>query len=162
MIHWVNLCEEVFLFVFLINLFIYFWLHWVFVAVRGLSLVAESGGSSSLRCAGFSLRWLLLLRSMGSRHAGFSSCGSRALEHRLSSCGARAWLLRGMWELTGGFLTTVSPGKSQKSPYWKHSSKVYAFVVWKKEMRWGGGMKNDAFDLVLEVGNVDDHCCSGR
>ena len=105
------------MFVFLINLFIYFWLHWVFVAVRGLSLVAESGGSSSLRCAGFSLRWLLLLRSMGSRHAGFSSCGSRALEHRLSSCGARAWLLRGMWELTGGFLTTVSPGKSQKSPY---------------------------------------------
>ena len=26
----------------------------------------------------------------GSRCAGFSSCGTRALEHRLSSCGARA------------------------------------------------------------------------
>ena len=25
-------------------LFIYFWLHWVFVAARGLSLVAVSGG----------------------------------------------------------------------------------------------------------------------
>ena len=35
-------------------------------------------------------RGLLLLRSMGSRHAGFSSCDSRALEHRLSSCDARA------------------------------------------------------------------------
>ena len=72
-----------------------FWLHWVFVAVRGLSLVAVSGGYSSLRCAGFSLRWLLLLQSMGSRHAGFSSCGSQALECRLSSCGARApWHVR--------------------------------------------------------------------
>ena len=34
--------------------------------------------------------WLLLLWSMGSRCVGFTSCGSRALEHRLSSCGARA------------------------------------------------------------------------
>ena len=59
-------------------LFIYFWLRWVFVAARGLSLVAGSGGYSSLWCAGFSLRWLLLLRSTASRRAGFSSCGSRA------------------------------------------------------------------------------------
>ena len=56
--------------------FIYFWLRWVFVAVRGLSLVAASGGYSSLWWAGFSLRWLLLLRSMGSRCMGFSSCGT--------------------------------------------------------------------------------------
>ena len=55
-----------------INLFnfIYFWLHWVFVAPHGLSLVGVSAGYSSLRCAGFSLRWLLLLRSSGSRRAG--------------------------------------------------------------------------------------------
>ena len=60
---------------------------------------------SSLRCAGFSLQWLLLLWSTGSRHAGFSSCGMwasvvvalglsscglQALERRLSSCGAWA------------------------------------------------------------------------
>ena len=32
---------------------------------------------SSLRCAGFSLQWLLLLRSMGSRRTGLSSCSSR-------------------------------------------------------------------------------------
>ena len=55
---------------------------------------------------------------------GFSSCGSRALERRLSSCGAWAQLLHGMWEfprpglepmspaLAGGFLTTAPPGKS--------------------------------------------------
>ena len=68
----------------------FFWLCCVFVAARGLSLVAASGGYSSLWCMGFSLRWLLLLRSTGSRHTGFSSCGSRALERRLSSCGAWA------------------------------------------------------------------------
>ena len=56
----------------------------------GFSLVAASRGYSSLRCAGFSLRWLLLLRSTGSRCTGFSSCGTQALERRLSSCGARA------------------------------------------------------------------------
>ena len=77
-------CLFALLIVFFKNLF-YFWLRWVFIAVRGLSLVVASGGYSSLRCAGFSLRWLLLLRS-----TGFSSCGSRALERRLSSCGARA------------------------------------------------------------------------
>ena len=64
-------------FFFKINLFIYFWLHWVFVAGRGLSLVAVSGGYSSLWCLGLSLQWFLLW-CMGSRHAGFSSCGSRA------------------------------------------------------------------------------------
>ena len=55
-------------------LFIYFWLCWVFVAARGLSLVTASRGYSSLQCVGFSLQWLLLLRSTGSRHTGFSSC----------------------------------------------------------------------------------------
>ena len=58
--------------------FIYFWLCWVFIAVCGLSLVGASGGYSPLRCMGFSLQWLLLLRSTGSRCAGFSSCSTRA------------------------------------------------------------------------------------
>ena len=106
--------------------------------MHGLSLVAASGGYSSLTCTGFSSWWLLLLRSTGSRHVGFSSCGTWAsvivarglsrcglwaLEHRLSSCGTRTLLLRGMWDLpgprieptypalAGGFLTTVPPGK---------------------------------------------------
>ena len=52
---------------------------------------------------------------------GFSSCGSQAPEHRLSSCGTQAQLLHSMWDLpgpgleppalSGGFLTTVPPGK---------------------------------------------------
>ena len=32
--------------------------------------------------------WLFLLRSIGLRTRGLSSCSSQALEHRLSSCGA--------------------------------------------------------------------------
>ena len=59
--------------------FVLFWLRWVFVAARRLSLVSASGGYSSLQCTGISLWWwLLLLRSTGSRCAGFSSCGTRA------------------------------------------------------------------------------------
>ena len=49
----------------------YLWLCWVFVSVRGLSLVVASGGHSSSRCAGLSLLSRpLLLRSTGSRCAG--------------------------------------------------------------------------------------------
>ena len=57
--------------------FIYFWLHWVFFAARGLSLVV-SGNYSLLWCACFSLWWPLLLQSMGSRHVGLSSYGTGA------------------------------------------------------------------------------------
>ena len=71
-------------------LFIYFWLHCVFVAAHGLSLVAVSGGHSLLLRVGFSLQWLLLLRSMGSRRAGFSSCGSRAQQSWLAGFRAQA------------------------------------------------------------------------
>ena len=60
----------------------------MFAAACGLSLVVASRGYSLLWCAGFSLQWLLLLQSTGSRSEGFSSCGSRTLERRLSSCGA--------------------------------------------------------------------------
>ena len=40
----------------LIVLFIYFWLHLIFIALRGLSPVAASRGYSSLRYAGFSMQ----------------------------------------------------------------------------------------------------------
>ena len=107
----------------LFTLFIYFWLHWVFIVMCGLSLVVASGVHSLLRCAGLPLQWPLLLQSTGPRCMGFSSCASRALERRLSSCGTRAQLLHGMWDppgpglepvspaLAGGFPTTGPPGK---------------------------------------------------
>ena len=61
---------------FFFNKFIYYlFLAALGLAVRGLSLVAASGSYSLLRCPGFSLWWLLVLRSTGSRCAGFSRCG---------------------------------------------------------------------------------------
>ena len=65
--------KEKFFFLFFLKFFIYyfyFWLCWVFVSVRGLSLVAASGSHSSSRCAGLSLSRPLLLWSTGSRRAG--------------------------------------------------------------------------------------------
>ena len=79
-----------------------------FMAVLGLrccagfSLVAVSGGYSSLGFLGYSsLWWLLLLQSTGSRHTGFRSCRPKALGRGLSSCGAWAQLPHSMWNLSG-------------------------------------------------------------
>ena len=64
-------------FFFNLFLFIYFWLCWVFVSVRGLSLVAASGGHPSSRCAGLSLSWPLVAEHRFQMRR-LSSCGSRA------------------------------------------------------------------------------------
>ena len=103
---------------------------YLFLAALGLRCCARAFSSCGkqgllfLQCVGFSLRWLLLLQSTGSRLMGFNSCGSQALECRLSSCGTQAEVLRGMWDLprpglkpvspalAGRFLTTALPGKS--------------------------------------------------
>ena len=73
--HWCR--SHPYSFFFFLNLFIYFfsllfflWLCWVFISVRGLSLVVASGGHSSSWCAGLSLSRPLLLQSTGSRRAG--------------------------------------------------------------------------------------------
>ena len=63
-----------FFFFFLIYLF-YFWLCWVFVAARGLSLVEASW--ATLRCSAWA-----------SYCSGFSCCRAQALG--FSSCGMRA------------------------------------------------------------------------
>ena len=47
------------LFFFFFNIF-FFWLCWVTITVRGLSLVVANGGYCSLQCAGFSLWWPLV------------------------------------------------------------------------------------------------------
>ena len=65
---------------FILSYFIYlfiFWLCWVFVSVRGLSLVVASGGHSSSWCAGLSL-----LQPLVAEH--------KLQTRRLSSCGSRA------------------------------------------------------------------------
>ena len=83
---------------------LFIWLCWVFFAAHRLSLVAEAGSYSSLRCAGFSLRWLLLLWSMGSR-----------VRSRVSSWGSWAYLLCSMWDLPGSGIEPVSPALAGNS-----------------------------------------------
>ena len=75
-----------YLFIFLL----FFWLCWVSIAARGLSLVAVHG--FLIVVASLVGAWVL-------GHAGLSSCGSGALENKLSSYGAWAQLLRDMWDL---------------------------------------------------------------
>ena len=64
---------------------------------EGFSLVAVSGAALELhcvasRCGGFSCcgAWALGCLGFSSCGTWLSSCGSWALEHRLSSCGAQA------------------------------------------------------------------------
>ena len=77
-IHWTN---KQFFFFFT---FFFFNFNFIFGCVgsslpyMGFSLVVASGGYYTLQCMGFSLWWLLLLQSTGSRHAGFSSCSTWA------------------------------------------------------------------------------------
>ena len=57
-------------------MFNYFWLHWVFIALHGLSLVAVSRGYSLFAVYGLLFSMVLLLQSTGSRNHGLSSCGT--------------------------------------------------------------------------------------
>ena len=88
--HMITLCLTFFFK--LINLFL---LRWVFLAACRLSLVAVSGGYSSLQashCGGFSCcrAWALGTWASVVVAHGLNSCGSQALERRLSNRGTRA------------------------------------------------------------------------
>ena len=67
-------------------IFLLFWLHWVFVAAPGLSLVAVS--RATLRC-----------RVRSSHCGGFSFCGAQALGARASVVAARGLSSCGVWAL---------------------------------------------------------------
>ena len=101
-------------------------LHAGFLQLQRVGATLRCGARAS-HCSGSSC---CRARALGARASvvvvhGLSSCGLQALERRLSSCGARAQLLRGMWglpgpglepmypALAGRFLTTVPPGKSK-------------------------------------------------
>ena len=96
-----------------IYLFIYLWLCWVFVSLRGLSLVVASGGHSSSRCTGLSLSRPLLLRNTGSR-----CTGSVTVAHG-PSCSAACGIFPDQGSnphspaLAGRFSTTAPPRKPE-------------------------------------------------
>ena len=74
--------------------FIYFSFGSTGSSAHGLSLVTASRGYSLVVAGGLLLAVASLVESQVCTHltcAGFASCGSWALKHRLSSCGAWAW-----------------------------------------------------------------------
>ena len=97
----------------------------------GFSVVAVSRGYSLVAMC----RLLIVLAFLVAKHRvqvtwasgviarGLSSCSSRAVDHKLNSCGTRAQLLHGMWDLPGpeiepmfpelavGFFISEPPGK---------------------------------------------------
>ena len=60
----------------------YFWLYWVFAAVRGLSVVGEGGATLVAVCR--------LLAAVTSRCTVRASSGAQALRCELSSCSTQA------------------------------------------------------------------------
>ena len=100
-----------------------FYLFILFMAVLGLRFCARAFSScgerrATLRCGvGAShcgVYSCCRAQALGTQPSvvvarGLSSCGSRALERRLSSCGVWAELLRGMGDLPGAGLKPVSP-----------------------------------------------------
>ena len=65
----------------------YFWPHWGSTAAQSFSSWSEQG-LLFVMVLSFSLRWLLLLQSTGSRHTGFSSCRKWAQQSRLTGLAA--------------------------------------------------------------------------
>ena len=85
-------------FFFFLILFLYFWLHWVFIATCGLSLVAARGGYSLVLgfwWAGFPLRGLLSLQSTGPRACRLQELGCKGLvaQRHVGSSQTRDWIV---------------------------------------------------------------------
>ena len=82
----IHSCLLLFFEIYLFSYYYYFDCGGSTVAACGLAPVVASGGYSLLLCVGFSLQWLLLLPSTGSRRSGFRSgkcVGSLVAAHRL-------------------------------------------------------------------------------
>ena len=96
-----------------------------------LGLCCCVGAALWLQCTGFSLQWLFLLWSTGSRHRGFGSSGSRSLEQSMAQYGlshsTACELIAGPRikpvspALAGGFCTTEPPGNSPIS-FWNNAN----------------------------------------
>ena len=94
---------------------------------RAFPLVVEIGGFS---CCGAQVR----------RHVGFSSCGTRALDRRLSSCGAGAQFLHGMWDLPGPGIEPASPALAGDSYLLSHRGNPRSLTecseIWMPEFKF--------------------------
>ena len=110
-------------------IFIYFWLHWVFVAAHGFYLVAENRVSFLVAVHGLLLAEAFFAVEHVSRHAGFSSCSTWAVVHRLSCSVARGIFLDqglNLWPLH--WQVDVHPLYHQGSPIFFIRFKVHSKV----------------------------------
>ena len=96
------------------NLWIYFWLGWVLVAVQARCDAQAPGREGFRSCC----PWL-------------SSCGSQALEHRLRTGAAWAYLLCAMWDLPSPGIEPASPALADRfpttEPPGKHPPPLFSF-----------------------------------
>ena len=110
-----------FLFFKLLFIYLFFCLCWVFVSVRGLSLVMASGGPLFITVHGP----LTVVAALVVEH--------RLQARRLSSCGSQAWLLCGMWDLPRPGLESTSPALASRFsttvPPGKPSFVIFLFLV---------------------------------
>ena len=95
--------SQTYIYIFFLKLFIYLRL----AVLCSFSLVVASGSHPLLQFALFSMRWFLSLQTMGM--LDFSTCGSWASDHRISSWDTWAQLFHGVWDLPGSRIKPVSP-----------------------------------------------------
>ena len=128
-------------------LFIYLWLCWVFVSMRGLSLVAASRGHSSLWCAGLSPSRPLLLRGTGSRRAG-----SVVVAHG-PSCSAACGIFpdRGSNPCPLHWQADSQPLRHQGNP-----SSIFLLIP--KFSRTCVPASRELFSALLPLPGLEDHC----
>ena len=115
------------------NFFYLFLVALGFHCCAGFSLVAASRDYSWLRCAGVSLWWPVLLQSTGSRRADFSSCSSQPQELWCEQALVAPWHVESSQTrdrtrvptLTGGFLSTVPPGRSRNHSLLSYSQTCF-------------------------------------
>ena len=130
---WVLQVDSTYYFFFFLSLFIY-----LFLAVLGLRFCARAFSSCGKRGPLFIAvrRPLTIAASLVAEH--------RLQTRRLSNCGSRAQLLRGMWDLprpglepvspalAGRFPTTAPPGKPSTYYFEVESSEVHFSHIWAK------------------------------
>ena len=138
----------------------------------GFLQLQQVGCALQLRCAGFVMRWFLLLHSMGSR------------VHRFNSCGAWVQPSLGMWDLpgpgikpmspalAGRFFNTEPPGKpsfffsvlsevhnnKRQRVFNKHSNK------WTSDWQETLSCTHHNFLCILKIHSIyrENHCCTAQ
>ena len=99
---------------FFFNLFIYFGVCWVSVSMQVFLYLWQEGLLSSCNAQVSRCRSLSCHRAQALECLGFGSCGSQALEHRLSSCGTCAELLGSTWDIPGPGIEPESPALASR------------------------------------------------